>query len=375
MPNVATQVRVEQTAGDIPSIDHLWEIFSSEADDVISFQSYPHPAIVERLEPPGLTTLGSAGADRLLVGDDADTVLGDSGADTVSGGGGNDSLLGMLGGDRVFGGRGDDTVDGGSDRDVLGGGEGNDELWGGERADHFLFRRAPTENGVAEIDVIKDYDQGEGDVIVLGDSVKLVSAEDVGDDLLITLGGGDQILVKDSDGVVLRFNGADGSIGRPGVKDVTDILNKGLLVGVDEPNVIRIEDLEGEASIRVSHDGDGFISVSDGSVTVFAGANGSISIAARGGGFPGGGVSIGGDGLIAVSTAFGTERNLGIGQYPGDFIRTASDQAPPVIVYNSSEIKETGGLFLTDALGVSGGTGGFFASLEQTSVLDDIVLG
>ena len=137
--------------------------------------------------------VGEAGDDTLRGGDGADTLDGGDGADKLLGEEGNDTITGGAGADIVYGGGGDDVVDGGTGADTLRGGDGNDRLTGGEGddvllgeagddilvggagrdtflggtgADRFVFEAA-SDSTLALRDVIRDFNQAEGDLIDL----------------------------------------------------------------------------------------------------------------------------------------------------------------------------------------------------------------
>jgi serralysin len=86
----------------------------------------------------------------------SDRLVGGSGNDTISGYEGNDTLTGNAGNDQLYGGAGNDLLYGGAGRDVLSGGAGSDA---------FIFNTRPLGDGVAEMDIILDYDAQ--DVVVL----------------------------------------------------------------------------------------------------------------------------------------------------------------------------------------------------------------
>lgn len=92
------------------------------------------------------------------AGDGNDVVVGSNRADTLLGGNGNDVLRGASGADTLVGGAGDDLLDGGAKPDVLTGGTG---------ADRFVFRDGDSSASKSAADVITDFNQGEGDRIVL----------------------------------------------------------------------------------------------------------------------------------------------------------------------------------------------------------------
>ena len=86
----------------------------------------------------------------------SERLVGNIGNDTISGYGGNDTLAGGAGNDQLYGGTGNDLLYGGSGRDVLSGGAGSDA---------FIFNTRPAGDGVAEMDIILDYDAQ--DIVVL----------------------------------------------------------------------------------------------------------------------------------------------------------------------------------------------------------------
>jgi Ca2+-binding RTX toxin-like protein len=85
-----------------------------------------------------------------------DRLVGSTGHDTILGYDGNDTLIGGAGNDQLYGGAGTDLLYGGAGRDVLSGGAGSDA---------FVFNTRPAGNGLAEMDIILDYDAQ--DIVVL----------------------------------------------------------------------------------------------------------------------------------------------------------------------------------------------------------------
>jgi hypothetical protein len=93
---------------------------------------------------PGVTTLGTSGADLVYgtAGEDEiaalggnDIVLGSGGNDRIAGGDGDDTLCGGDGNDLLAGGTGSDVVSGDSGNDDLSGGPGDDRMFGGTGID------------------------------------------------------------------------------------------------------------------------------------------------------------------------------------------------------------------------------------------------
>ncbi|MFC3612614.1 LamG-like jellyroll fold domain-containing protein [Lutimaribacter marinistellae] len=134
------------------------------------------------------TLNGGDGDDRILGGptqdDLRDVIVAGGGDDDADGGGGNDLLYGQEGNDTLAGGfgadevqgqEGDDVLTGGALSDLVFGGSGNDfvnggfgydRINGGTGADRF-FHLGVFDHGS---DWVQDYDAGEGDMLVFGQS-------------------------------------------------------------------------------------------------------------------------------------------------------------------------------------------------------------
>jgi hypothetical protein len=168
----------------------------------------------------GLDTLqGNIGADSLTGGDGADAVMGGKDDDFVHGNAGEDYVTGDVGNDTahggqdrdfvhgreghdivsgddgddiVLGGKGDDQVSGGAGDDYLSGDLGSDTLAGGDGAD--LFHAL----GDAGADLVLDFDVTAGDQVILDAGAQYELAQ-VGDDTVITLTGGGQMILQGVD--------------------------------------------------------------------------------------------------------------------------------------------------------------------------------
>lgn len=134
------------------------------------------------------TVVGGLGDDWSVGGKDDDLLFGDEGSDIVWGNIGNDTCVGGVGADQVRGGQGNDVVYGGAGDDYVSGDIGDDYVIGGAGADRF--------HGFAGIggDRILDFNAAEGDRVLL-DPGTAYSAAQVGADAVITLTGGQMILV------------------------------------------------------------------------------------------------------------------------------------------------------------------------------------
>lgn len=140
---------------------------------------------------------GNAGNDSLWGGDGKDKLYGEDGDDLVYGELGDDKLNGNAGLDTIYGGAGDDYVLGGQGNDALfgdagddylSGDQGNDVLSGGAGADRFNLAKG------FGVDRVTDFSFAEGDQIrVTGTTSYTVSQ--VGADTVVTLGGGEQMVL------------------------------------------------------------------------------------------------------------------------------------------------------------------------------------
>jgi Ca2+-binding RTX toxin-like protein len=93
--------------------------------------------------------------------------------DVFHGADGDDKILGRGGDDQLFGGGGNDTLDGGEGNDILSGGLGADVLTGGQGADIFKYSAVGESsgavvNGVAQVDDIADFTQGQDKIDLSG---------------------------------------------------------------------------------------------------------------------------------------------------------------------------------------------------------------
>ncbi|MHB2166866.1 Hint domain-containing protein [Alsobacter sp. R-9] len=158
--------------------------------------------------------IGRGGDDELVGTGDDDVILGRSGDDKLWGGLGDDSINGGSGADKLYGNEGDDQLRGGSGEDSLNGGEDDDDLGGGSGDDTL--------------------DGGSGNDQLSGGSGRdwfVFSGDDVGED---TIGDFD----------------AD--------KDIIDVTG---ITGVDGPEDVKIEYVDGNAVITWTGDTPGSITV------------------------------------------------------------------------------------------------------------------
>ena len=140
---------------------------------------------------------GGAGNDILFGQGGDDYLIGNVGNDTLYGCIGNDVLEGGEGKDRLEGGAGDDTLDGGEGADKLYGGAGsdalaggadNDYLNGGEGDDAYVFYVGSGQDTVYETG-------GNDSFIFVGVEQESITAGKTGNDLTLTYGAGDSIVI------------------------------------------------------------------------------------------------------------------------------------------------------------------------------------
>jgi Ca2+-binding RTX toxin-like protein len=160
-------------------------ISGGEGDDQI-FGGAFHDALQGN---QGNDTLHGMGGDDIVVGGkDDDLEYGEDGDDIVWGNLGNDTLSGGNGNDQVRGGQGDDSITGGAGDDFISGDRGNDTESGGAGAD--LFHGSQD----AGIDRVLDFNQGEGDRVML-DPGTTYTLSQVGADTIIDMGAGNQMIL------------------------------------------------------------------------------------------------------------------------------------------------------------------------------------
>ncbi|MDK3017488.1 hypothetical protein [Pseudodonghicola flavimaris] len=145
--------------------------------------------------------LGKNGNDKILGGNGGDEIRGGLGADKILGENGGDDLYGGGANDKLYGGRGNDTIEGGAGRDLLVGGIGDD-----------VFEFNITE--ADKVDTVKDFEDGADTFNILDTvlhSFSDISVSASGDDVLLSIGGTDFALVKDT--LVSEIDASDFSFG------------------------------------------------------------------------------------------------------------------------------------------------------------------
>jgi VCBS repeat-containing protein len=151
-----------------------------------------------------VTINGVPDAPTQNAGNGASTLTGTSGDEAMNGGNGDDKLSGNAGADTLGGGNGSDWLDGGAGSDslqgnngddTLAGGAGDDRMTGGLGDDRFVFRA-----GFGH-DTVTDF--GHGDLIQVDPSLfgsfdsVMTHAQQVGQDVVITLDAADSITLQD----------------------------------------------------------------------------------------------------------------------------------------------------------------------------------
>lgn len=143
--------------------------------------------------------VGGAGSDVLYGGQDADTLSGGAGADKMFGNLGADLVVGGSGSDTLYGGSGADTLSGGADNDRLYGGDGSDRMIGGDGYDRFYIASGGGADTIADFEYLRDYLafqrnlNGSG---ITSFSTMAARASQVGDDVVIDLGGGNSLTLS-----------------------------------------------------------------------------------------------------------------------------------------------------------------------------------
>ncbi len=133
----------------------------------------------------GSMARGGRGDDVLRSATGDDFLFGNSGRDTLEGGGGADLLSG---------GRGRDVLDGGSGADVIEGGRGDDVLTGGYDADIFRFHKSDGRDRITDFEL--DLDRIE---LAHLDGFGDLDLVQIGSDVMVMLGGGDHILIENTE--------------------------------------------------------------------------------------------------------------------------------------------------------------------------------
>jgi Ca2+-binding RTX toxin-like protein len=133
---------------------------------------------------------GNGGNDTLWGNKAADTVSAGAGSDVVYGNQGDDYLMGGGDGDNIFGGQGDDTLMGDAGADMLFGNKGDDWLSGGSGNDGFVY---DAQNGGE--DMIADFSDGEDLLYFIASTDSDVVAQNVDGGAMISVNGGDDILL------------------------------------------------------------------------------------------------------------------------------------------------------------------------------------
>jgi Ca2+-binding RTX toxin-like protein/uncharacterized surface protein with fasciclin (FAS1) repeats len=133
---------------------------------------------------------GHGGNDTLWGNKAADTISGGAGSDAIYGNQGDDYLMGGGDGDMIFGGQGDDTLMGDAGADMLFGNKGDDWLSGGAGNDGFVYE---VQNGGE--DMIADFTDGEDLLYFVASTDSDVEAQNVDGGAMISVNGGDDILL------------------------------------------------------------------------------------------------------------------------------------------------------------------------------------
>ncbi len=197
-------------------------------------------------------------------------VFGTVGSDELTGTSAGDLMRGFEGNDILTGLDGDDEIHGGDGDDVLIGGSGDDLFFGGAGSDTFVFSDGDGNNEIRGFNATNDAEKIDlTRVSAITDFTDLVQNRmtQVGDDVLIDLGGGNSLLLKSVDrddlnasDFLLRFASINGTE------------NDETLTGTENADVIR--GLEGD-DVIIGGRGDDLL---------FGGAGSDIFVFADGAG-------------------------------------------------------------------------------------------
>ena len=155
---------------------------------------------------------GGEGDDRAFGEDGNDTLWGNAGGDHLDGGAGKDHLLGGEGGDLLQGGAGEDLLEGGADDDVLDGGGDKDVLRGGAGSDQLR-------GGLADDLLQGDADGAAGgeDLLEGGAGNDKLQGGSGSDRYIFSIGDGKDTLTDDGAGgarnmILFKFSSSDGGV-------------------------------------------------------------------------------------------------------------------------------------------------------------------
>jgi Ca2+-binding RTX toxin-like protein len=138
------------------------------------------------------TLYGGNDGDLLAAGAGDDTLTGDNGADVIVAGSGNDLICAGNDSDFVDAGAGNDSIDAGNGNDFIAGGKGKDTISAGLGEDLLAFNRGDGQDTVIA-------QEGQQDTLSLGGGIRYadLKLKKSGSDLIVDVGQGDQITLKD----------------------------------------------------------------------------------------------------------------------------------------------------------------------------------
>ena len=162
-------------------------------------------------QPKGNAAIAGTSDDDVLNGTSASqSIFGLDGDDRIYGNGGDDHLYGGSGNDLLVGGAGDDHRSGGDGRDFLVSGAGNDHLEGGAGSDKFEIRLGTGKETILDFQADDKLDLREFGFASHQDALN--AFHQIGQNAVLDLGGGDQVILK-------HFNVADLDAGQFIVSD------------------------------------------------------------------------------------------------------------------------------------------------------------
>lgn len=185
------------SGNDVYVVDHASDVVTESSgdgiDQVQSSLAYTLGANLEALLLTGSGAINGTGnaLDNLLVGNSGiNTLAGGAGNDILQGGAGNDILSDISGKALFDGGIGADSLTGGTGSEMFVGGKGNDTITTSTGADLILFNRGDGQDVIAA-------SAGKDNTVSLGGiGYGSVALQKSGNDLLMSLGAGDQLIFK-----------------------------------------------------------------------------------------------------------------------------------------------------------------------------------
>jgi trimeric autotransporter adhesin len=153
---------------------------------------------------------GGNGEDELWAGDGNDTVASGNDSDLLATGAGDDNIVSDNGADVIVAGTGNDTISTGNDGDFVDAGAGNDSIVTDNGADFIAAGKGNDTINAGQDQDVMAFNRGDGqdtilsqdnqqDTLSLGGGIRYadLSLSKAGNDLVLSMGQGDQVTIKD----------------------------------------------------------------------------------------------------------------------------------------------------------------------------------